>query len=141
MRTFLTDFAEGGCLCGAVRYRVSGAPVAMSRCHCTSCRRASGAPSIAWVVVRTVDFAVVAGQLASFCSSPSVVRTFCGTCGTPVTYRHEESPDTIDITTATFDFPGQFAPTREVWLEHRLAWEPVNDALQHFPRSSMEPGP
>jgi hypothetical protein len=132
------DIAEGGCFCAAVRYRISGAPRATSLCHCNSCRRTSGAPSVAWVVLRATDFAFVAGQPVAFCSSSHVVRTFCGKCGTPLTYQHDESPGTIDVTTSTFDFPERFAPTREVWLEHKLPWVAVNKALQFFPQSSTQ---
>jgi hypothetical protein len=67
-----------------------------------------------------------------------VVRTFCRKCGTPLTYQHDESPDTIDITAATLDRPEAFPPTREVWLEHRLPWVPLNANLEHFPRGSSE---
>jgi len=87
-------------------------------------------------VVRASDFAFVAGQPVAYRSSPPVVRGFCGRCGTPLTYQHDDSPETIDITTATFDAPDRFAPLREIWLEHRLAWEPVSETLPHFPRSS-----
>jgi hypothetical protein len=121
-----------------VRFTVSGTPLATSICHCASCRRASGAPAVAWVVVGAADFAFVAGRPVPFRSSPPVVRTFCGRCGTPLTYQHDESRDTIDVTTASFDFPERFAPAREIWLEHKLAWQPVNDTLPHFPRTSSE---
>jgi hypothetical protein len=135
------DNAEGGCLCGAVRYRVASTPLATSVCHCVSCRRASGAPVVAWVVVDVAGFAFVTGSPVAFRSSPPVLRTFCGRCGTPLTYRHDESPDTVDITTASFDFPERFAPTREIWLEHRIAWQPVNASLPHFPRTSAKAKP
>src|SRR5262252_4014197 len=98
-------FVEGGCLCGAVRYRASDRALGTSICYCNSCRRASGAPSVAWVAFQAVDFAFVASQPASFRSSPPVVRTFCGKCGTPLTYQHDETPATIDVMTATLDSP------------------------------------
>jgi hypothetical protein len=63
---------------------------------------------------------------------------FCARCGSPLTYRHDSSLDTVDVTTATLDFPDRFAPTREIWLEHKLAWEQLNENLAHYPRSSME---
>lgn len=129
---------EGGCLCTAIRYRIIGAPLAQSRCHCRSCRLASGAPSVAWVVVRSSDFEIVSGRPRRFHSSPHVVRTFCRRCGTPLTYQHDDSLDTIDITSATLDRPEQFPPTREVWIEHKLAWESLNASLRHFPGSSAE---
>jgi hypothetical protein len=131
------DVIEGGCLCGAVRYRVTGAALATSNCHCNSCRHASGAPSVAWVVVRTADFAIVTGSPISFRSSPPVVRAFCGKCGTPLTYQHDDSPGTIDVTTATLDSPERFPPTREIWLQHKIPWAPVNEALRLFPGSSL----
>ena len=133
-----TDVLEGGCLCGTIRYRIRGSPLRASNCHCRSCRRASGAASVAWVVVRDDDFAFVKGRPAVFRSSPPVVRTFCGKCGTPLTYQHNESLSTIDVTTSSLDSPENFPPAREIWLEHKLPWAPVNKELEQFPRSSLE---
>ena len=130
------SFVEGGCLCSAVRYRVSGDAIGTSICHCNSCRRATGAPSVAWAAFRTADFAFVTGQPIAFRSSAPVVRTFCGRCGTPLTYQHDETPDAIDVTTASLDSPERFPPTKEIWLEHKVVWEPVSEALPHFPQSS-----
>jgi len=133
----VSNSTEGGCLCGKVRYRVTGEPVARSLCHCRTCRHASGAPSVAWVVFRSEDFALIADPPARYESSPGVVRTFCGTCGTPLTYQRTAEPLTIDVTTVTLDTPEAFAPTREIWLEHRLAWEGLNPVLPHYARSSV----
>jgi hypothetical protein len=132
------DIIEGGCLCNAVRYRITGRSLAQLICHCQTCRRASGAPSVAWVTFRASDFAFVTAQPTSFHSSPPVTRTFCGKCGTPLTYQHESSLETVDVTTATLDSPGEFAPTREVWIEHKLVWESLDEALPHYPRSTAE---
>jgi hypothetical protein len=132
------DIAEGGCLCGAIRFRITGAPLATSLCHCQTCRHASGAPSVAWVVVRKTDLEIVKGQLRSFRSSPDVLRTFCADCGTPLTYQRADSPDSVDITTVTLDHPEQFPPSREIWIEHRLPWEALNADLRHYPRSSRD---
>lgn len=121
-----------------VRYRITGDPLATSLCHCQSCRRASGAPSVAWVVMRQTDFALISGEPRSFQSSPEVIRTFCPNCGTPLTYQRADSPDSIDVTTVTLDHAEQFAPSREIWIEHRLPWEALNEDLRHYPRSSRE---
>src|SRR6266702_3898762 len=101
---------EGGCLCGAVRYRATGKPIAQSLCHCRTCRLASGAPSVAWVVFPSSGFAIIAGEPATFHSSPGVVRTFCATCGTPLTYQRTSETQTIDVTTVTLDAPDDFPP-------------------------------
>lgn len=136
----MTASAEGGCLCGAIRYRVAGEPLVCTICHCRSCRRASGAPTVAWAVFRSGDFKYLQGEPDYFSSSPAVTRTFCGTCGTPLTYQHAKRPDSIDVTTATFDNPELLPPTKEIWTEHRIPWEPVNEAIPQFPRSSVIKG-
>jgi hypothetical protein len=133
----MSNAVEGGCLCGAVRYRATGESLARALCHCRTCRRASGAPSVAWVVFRMADFAFIADRPASFGSSPGVVRTFCGKCGTPLTYQHESKSDTIDVTTVSLDAADDFPPTKEIWIEQKLAWERLNDDLKHYPRSSL----
>lgn len=132
----MSDTIEGGCLCGAVRYRAMSEPFACSLCHCRTCRLASGAPSVAWVVFHSNDFAFIGEEPSSFHSSPGVVRTFCGRCGTPLTYRHTSEPERIDVTTVTLERPDDFAPTKEIWIEHKVAWECLNDKLEHYPRSS-----
>jgi hypothetical protein len=88
-------------------------------------------------VFRSSDFAFIADKPASFQSSPGVVRTFCGTCGTPLTYQRTAKPDTIDVTTVSLSRPDDFAPTKEIWIEDKLAWESLNTALEHYPRSSL----
>ncbi len=126
----------GGCLCGAVRYRLGGPVLASIVCHCRSCRLASGAPSVAWLTVERRHFALDAGRPAEFASSPGVSRGFCGRCGSPLTYRSDASPDELDVTTASLDDPSAAPPTREVWLEHKIDWEAANPALAPYPRGS-----
>ena len=128
---------QGGCLCGAVRYCIVDAPVAGTLCHCRSCRLASGAPSVAWTVVRVEEFRHDGAEPVEYESSTGIFRGFCGRCGTSLTWRTVERPDTIDITTATLDQPGAFAPTKEIWIEHKLAWEAANPSLPHYARSSL----
>lgn len=131
--------SEGGCLCGAVRYRIAAAPRARTLCHCESCRSASGAPSVAWVIFPTQGFAYTAGEPKRFRSSPHIERSFCGDCGTPLVYRSDRRPDVVDVQTATLDDPDAFPPEREIWTGEKLAWEVVNPALRQFARSSTEP--
>ena len=131
-----TEVSEGGCLCGAVRYRVSGAPQSSAICHCGSCRRASGAAAVPWVTFARSRFTWLAGTPVRYRSSPGVLRQFCGICGSPLTYESEELADTIDVTTASLDDPNGFPPTREVWLAHKLAWQPAQLALEPFQGSS-----
>ena len=128
---------EGGCLCGAVRYRMTGTPVHSAICHCRTCRRASGAPTVAWVTVKRAQFEILAGKPRAFQSSPGVIRQFCGTCGTALTYENSDSPSTIDLTTLSLDEPNRFPPTKEVWVEHKVSWQLTDPALSHHAQWSM----
>jgi hypothetical protein len=92
---------------------------------------------VAWAVFRSGDFAFVAGIPVNFASSPGVIRTFCGRCGTPLTYQSASRRDSIDVTTISLDRPGDFAPTKEIWVEDRIPWEALNNALPQYPGSSV----
>lgn len=128
---------EGGCLCGAVRYRVGAMPVATSLCHCRSCRLASGGPTQAWAVFRSEDVRWIRGAPKLFASSHGVTRGFCADCGTALTYATTDRQELIDITSATFDDPAPFAPAFEIWVDQEIPWP---TELPRYPRSSREPG-
>jgi hypothetical protein len=111
-------------------------PVSTSICHCTSCRRAAGAESVGWAVVSTDRFTFLEEQPVQFNSSPGVTRTFCGHCGTTLTFH--DCAETVDVTLASLDDPERLPPTKEVWLQHRVSWNPANDRLTGHLRGSGE---
>jgi hypothetical protein len=125
---------DGGCFCGKVRYRLSESPPTSVICHCVSCRRASGAQSVAWLTFAVEGFSFISGEPARYRSSAEVVRTFCGQCGTTLTYQHDGDLDFIDVTAASLDDPEEFPPTHHVWMEDRISWDTANDGLQRFER-------
>ena len=127
--------AEGGCLCGAVRYRVGGTPSNSMICHCRTCRRAAGSPVVAWLTFAVKDFLLTRGEPGSFRSSDLVLRTFCSACGAPLTYAHADSPQSVDITTCSLDDPQAFPPTHHSWLSHDLSWLKFGDGLPAFRES------
>ena len=124
--------SRGGCFCGAVRYEARGTPSNTMVCHCRTCRRVAAAPVVAWVTFERSALAFVKGEAASFHSSGPVTRTFCRDCGTPLTYTHADSADTIDVTTCSLDQPEAFPPTHHSWLGHDLAWVRFGDGLPAF---------
>ena len=118
---------KGGCLCGNVRYQITEKPEASAICHCVTCRRAAGAESVGWAVLPVGAFGFTSGQPKKYCSSEGVERTFCGRCGTTLTYKI--SVQTIDFTLATLDDPEAIPPTKEVWCEARVSWNVQNADL------------
>lgn len=125
----MTQTIEGGCLCAAVRYRITGTPAISATCQCRTCRKASAAPVVPWIHLDAAHFAFTAGQPVEFNSSPDVTRTFCGRCGTPLTYRKADYGPAIDVTTASLDDPEQFPPVIHFWTSHRLGWVRLADDL------------
>lgn len=130
-----TPIIEGGCFCGAIRYRVRGKPLNSMICHCQSCRRIAAAPAVAWLTFASSNFELMQGEPSEFRSSPPVRRTFCHACGTPLTYRHDESVQFVDVTTCSLDAPGAYPPTHHSWLSHDIAWLRFGDGLPAFQQS------
>ena len=85
------DTHAGGCLCGAVRYQVSGKPLWVGYCHCNSCRRHSGAPVVTFAAFSASQVVFTKGERRVFNSSPGVGRAFCGACGAARTSRSPRS--------------------------------------------------
>lgn len=121
---------QGGCQCGAVRYVAAGRRYHSTLCHCTTCRGTTGAPAVAWFSVALDGFRFTQGEPRSFRSSDLATRTFCGTCGTALTYRRDDL-DEVDVTTASLHDPEAVPPEDHTYARSRLRWM---DGLASLPR-------
>lgn len=133
------DAIEGGCLCGAIRYRALRPAYGITHCHCRTCRRASGAPFVTWAGFDAHKFTIIKGQPAIYKSSPDVVRTFCGACGTALTYQRADLPSSVDVTLGSMDDPQMLEPKDHTWTESRLGWIHLCDGLPEYPRERRSP--
>ena len=128
---------EGGCLCGDVRYRIDAQPLWTAYCHCTTCRRSTGAPVTMFVGARSDSVRFTAGKRAMYASSPDVQRGFCARCGTPLTYESERRwPGETHFYVSTFDVPQALPPAFHVFHEERLEWLDISDALPRHATTS-----
>ena len=125
----------GACLCGAVRYRFTLTASRPTICHCESCRRSAGAPIVTWVTVPVNALHMDGESLRVYPSSDRVERGFCCRCGTTLTYRHLDYPDTVDITTATLDDPEALPPDDQIWTVDRLSYMKHAEALPAYERT------
>lgn len=123
---------QGGCFCGSIRYRVSNDVKNPCVCHCQSCRRASGAPFVAWLTCAQSDFELITGKLTICHSSPHVTRGFCGTCGTTLTYAHESRASELDVSLATLDDASAVEPIMHIWTGDKLPWVTLQDKLPQY---------
>lgn len=127
---------EGGCLCGAVRYRAVGDPVAVSICHCTNCQRNSGS-AFSVNAIFPKEALTMTGSPATYIdkgdTGAGVVRVFCGTCGTPLESRSiMSSVAHAVIKTGTLDDPSGFVPDSEVYCKSAMPWWPRSEERACF---------
>ena len=120
---------QGGCQCGAVRYRISGAAVVVAICHCTMCRRANAAPSVAWAMYQQSHVTFTRNAPATYKSSLEAERGFCSTCGTQISFTASYIPGLIDLTVGSLDHPEAVAPALHYWDSKRLPWVRYADDL------------
>jgi hypothetical protein len=121
----------GGCLCGLVRYEAVGPPRDVSHCHCSDCRRGSGAPFVTWASFPRSGFRFVAGQPREL-RWAGRLRSFCPRCGTPLTFLSGPGAEELDVTVCSFDDPAGVTPADHTWIEDRLPWIRLADDLPTY---------
>lgn len=123
----------GGCFCGAIRFKITGPFGNCASCHCLDCRRISGAPLLTFVDVPSENYEIISGAPATIQYADGVKkRTFCGSCGTPLTYANSQFPDQVDVTVCSLNNPEAFSPSYHVWNKRRLSWLKLEDGLPVF---------
>ncbi len=132
-----TSIVDGGCLCGATRYRVQGPQLRGTICHCNHCKRWSGAPFLSWSLFNKSQFQWVKGKPGTTSVTPAVNLHFCKSCGSPLTFEFTDTSEIIGTTTGTLDEPEKFSPTRHNWTSSELSWIHNLDTL---PRNTGDAG-
>jgi hypothetical protein len=123
---------EGGCYCGFVRYQADGPLSDETNCHCSICRRTSGAPFVSWVTVPLAGYRLLGGTPTTLRSSETATRTFCPRCGTPLTFAALDAPDQLDITIGSLDHPEAVPPKDNTWVSSKIAWLHLADGLPEY---------
>ncbi len=133
---------EGGCLCGALRYKVVGDPLGVAICHCVNCQRNTGSAfSVnATFPAGTMTLEGIPSVYEDVGDTGSVVRRiFCGTCGTPIESQSVYSvPNYIVIKAGTFDNPADFPPDCEVYCDSKLPWVELGDKITHHNKTNFD---
>ena len=129
---------SGGCHCGAVRYEMTAEVAHHALCHCGDCRKASGAPAVAWAMAAT-DQVTITGEPLTYASSEHGRRLFCGACGTSLFYTNDVVfPGMIDVQSATLDDPEAIPLQAQIQTAERIGWM---THLGDLPAFERYPGP
>jgi len=124
---------EGGCLCGAVRFKTEGEPFNVRICHCRTCQKAMGSPFFARALFDQRAL-TVEGETARYPSSEALERVFCKRCGTRL-FSRRTNGTAAGVALAVFDDRNAFRPTEHIWLSEKMEWVQVDDGLKQYRES------
>ena len=120
--------SDGGCLCGAVRWRAAGKLDPVTHCHCAMCRKAHAAPFASYTGVAAERFEWLAGEgeVVRYESSPGSVRTFCGLCGSVTPYSFGEGR--MGIPAGSVDAGArEIEVSAHIFVASRASWHRIGD--------------
>ena len=122
---------KGSCLCGGIRYEIAAELKSVSNCHCSQCRKASGASFGTGATIPAASFRFVAGEdlLKQWESSPGKRRCFCGQCGSQILKRNDAHPESIRLRLGTLDTDPGIKPARHIYVGSKAPWVDITDGL------------
>lgn len=126
---------KGGCLCGAVAYRIEGDPVVAAHCHCRDCQKLTGAGHATGAMFRAEGI-TISGQPAEYRltadSGAVVTRLFCRNCGSPLFGRNDRMSGFMTVAVGTLDNPGAITPQMILFIRNRPHWDAMDGTLPVF---------
>ncbi|MEM7412136.1 MAG: GFA family protein [Myxococcota bacterium] len=118
--------AEGGCVCGAVRYRFAGEPIAYYQCHCRDCQRQTGSAFGLSMIVRREDVTSLATAPDAFGIDMEDGRKlrgrYCRACTARLWGEPVQVPQVLVLRPGTFDEPVPEAPFGDIWTRRAHPW-------------------
>lgn len=130
---------EGGCYCGAVRYKISGDAQMKAQCHCRECQYASGGGANYIMVVAQDGFEYTQGKPKGFSRSDlesPVTRQFCGDCGTQLVSLAPGLPGTAIVKVGTLDDPSDYGdPEMAIYTIDKQSFHHIPEGLPSFERT------
>lgn len=127
---------SGRCYCGAKTISAEKVPDAVAYCHCADCRRVTGAPVAAFAAFDEAAVTFMPNEGRKVTANPGVTRTFCETCGSPLTGRYDYLPGKVYIALSLLDQADDYAPELHAHVSKRLGWLHIDDDLERFEKSA-----
>ena len=130
----------GSCLCGTVRFSISGGIRNIIFCHCSQCRKAQGTAFATNGIVNEHDFRIESGEdvLSQYESSPGQTRYFCKICGSPMLSRNTAKPGQVRVRLGTIESDITERPQAHIFVGSKANWETITGDLPQY--DSYEPG-
>ncbi|HWD56703.1 MAG TPA: GFA family protein [Stellaceae bacterium] len=119
---------EGGCACGAIRYRLTEAPMIVHACHCRDCQKLSGSAFALnlWLERQFVEMsgaAPVSFPVPPGSSGKPHDVYACAQCGTKLWHKYHAAPgDTVLLCAGTLDDPSGVVPDVHIFTRTKTPW-------------------
>lgn len=123
---------EGGCLCGDIRYQTTALPFNSDHCHCSMCRKTTGAVVGTWVDFKIEEVMWLNTKPLEYASSNEIRRGFCPSCGSSVSFRHIEHPEYITLSTGSLDEPDKAPAKIHIHVADKVSWLNIDDDCKRF---------
>lgn len=124
---------EGGCLCGALRFKVEGDPIVSGACYCRACQSVAGGGAAYGMMFPAEALSVTKGETRSFiCKADSgadVYRLFCPDCGVHLFSHNSTHPQYRSVKVGVLDDPSAFQSQGSVWTASAQPWHHVDPDL------------
>jgi len=133
----------GGCLCRNIRYRITEHPLMCAICYCRQCQHSSGSEATQVLVVPRTQFKVIKGEPKKYKSKGgsgfSVIRCFCGECGSPLFALPEGNRDLVSVKICSLDDPAAFKPNVAIFIREAQPWTSTPEKIHLFQQSLQIP--
>jgi hypothetical protein len=133
---------RGGCLCGAVRYRVDGPPVATVACHCRDCQRLTGATNLLTIYVEASAFHHETGDVATYRKRAESGREAdyfrCAACGTRLWHRPLTPGPWIMVAAGTLDDASWVVPAAHIWVSRAAPSAGLPEGVSRWDRGPAD---
>ena len=130
-----SEILRGGCLCGAVTYEVESPFLRFAHCHCSRCRRATGAAHASNLYVDPTRFRWTSGESSTkrydLPSARSFATTFCIGCGAPLPH-HTRSGREVVVPAGSLDEAPNLKPQAHIFFESRPGWSCATEGISRF---------
>jgi hypothetical protein len=126
---------QGRCLCGGVRFELTGEPVAVRFCHCASCKKLSGGGGTANARVRPTAIRVLAGDelLRSYQPEEGSSKTFCSRCGSNLFGGGWPEAEQVSVRLTALEPPVDWKPQAHNFVQSLAPWETLpDDGLERY---------
>jgi hypothetical protein len=119
----------GGCVCGGIRFELTGParPDSAGYCHCTRCQRRTGTAASPQTRIDGRTFRLLQGDdlLAAWRPEGGFEKCFCRTCGSHLFSRNPDDPAEMSIRLGAFDGDPGVRPSWRTYVTYAAPWEPI----------------